>query len=262
MTNLLYRLGQFLPPRDPRTSEWKLAGNVPFIMTVMFGYIYAVKVVGPRFMEGRGPVRRLLPLIMLHNAAMVAANVYFMFAIGSRSHFGGGASFFCQGLDLSSSPRSVELAELLWWYFVVRVFDFLDTLFFILRKKESHVSALHVGHHVMVVFTGWFGMTYGPDGQALLIVLVNTFVHALMYTYYFGTLLGPRFQRYLWWKRYLTQLQIIQFVFILGHSLVPVFVDCGYPLAHVLVIMSQVAFYFCMFLRFYVQAYRKRTKGA
>lgn len=262
MTHFLSELGQLLPPRDPRTLEWKLAGNVPFITAVIFSYIYAVKVAGPRFMEGRGPVEHLLPLIMLHNAAMVAVNVYFLFAIGSRSYFGGGASFFCQGLDFSGSTRSLELADLLWWYFIVRVIDFLDTLFFILRKKDSHVSTLHVGHHVMVVFTGWFGMTYGPDGQALLMVLVNSFVHVLMYTYYFGTLLGPRFRRFLWWKRYLTQLQIVQFVFMLVHALVPVFVDCGYPLAHVMVIMGQVAFYFCMFVRFYVRAYRKRTKNA
>lgn len=264
MSHLISQLrkGQLFPVRDPRTLDWKLAGNFPFITTLILAYIYVVKVAGPRFMKGRPPVKHLLPFIMVHNSAMVAVNVYFLVAIGSRSHFGGGHSFFCQGLDFSGSVKSLELVDLLWWYTIVRVIDFLDTVFFILRKKDSHVSLLHVGHHVFVVFTGWFGMTYGPDGQAVLMVLVNTFIHVLMYTYYFGTLLGPRFQRYLWWKRYLTQLQIAQFVFMLLHALIPVFVDCGYPLPHVLVIMSQVAFYFCLFVRFYIQAYRKRTKTA
>ncbi|KAH8025908.1 hypothetical protein HPB51_014103 [Rhipicephalus microplus] len=229
------RKGHWLPPRDPRTVDWKLAGNVPFITTVILFYIYVVKFVGPRFMKGREPFKCLRPLIMVHNAAMIVVNVYFLFAIGSRTHFGGGASFFCQGLDLSGSTTSIE--------------------------KDSHVSVLHVGHHVMVVFTGWFGLTYGPDGQAVLMVHVNTFVHVVMYTYYFLTLLGPRFMRYLWWKRYLTQLQIAQFIFMLVHAPIPLFVDCGYPPAQVLVIMSQVAFYFVMFVRFYMQAYRKRAKA-
>ncbi|KAH7953292.1 hypothetical protein HPB49_006922 [Dermacentor silvarum] len=257
----LYK-GPLLPPRDLRTLNWKLAGNVPFIATVILCYIYVVKFIGPRFMKGREPFKCLRPLIMIHNAAMILVNVYFLFAIGSRTHFGGGASFFCQGLDRSGSVNSFEVADLLWWYLMVRIIDFLDTVFFVLRKKDSHVSVLHVGHHVLVVFTGWFGMTYGPDGQALLMIHVNTFVHVVMYTYYFLTLLGPRFQSYLWWKRYLTQLQIAQFIFMLVHAPIPLFVDCGYPLAHVLVIMSQVAFYFFMFVRFYVQSYRKRLKSA
>ena len=35
-----------------------------------------------------------------------------------------------------------------------------------------------------------------------------------MYSYYFLASLGPRVRPYLWWKRYLTQLQLAQFAFI------------------------------------------------
>ena len=38
-----------------------------------------------------------------------------------------------------------------------------------------------------------------------------------MYGYYFLAALGPAVRRYLWWKRYLTQLQMIQFSIILLH---------------------------------------------
>ena len=37
--------------------------------------------------------------------------------------------------------------------------------------------------------------------------VINSCIHVLMYGYYFLAALGPRVQRYLWWKRYLTRLQ-------------------------------------------------------
>ena len=39
--------------------------------------------------------------------------------------------------------------------------------------------------------------------------LLNTGVHVLMYTYYGLSVLGSQWQRYLWWKKYLTTLQLV-----------------------------------------------------
>lgn len=52
-----------------------------------------------------------------------------------------------------------------WWYLLVRYLDFLDTFFFILRKKFTHVSRLHVIHHTIVAFNGSFWYLYAPEGQ-------------------------------------------------------------------------------------------------
>ena len=41
--------------------------------------------------------------------------------------------------------------------------------------------------------------------------MVNSFVHVIMYTYYFLSAFGPEVQKYLWWKRYLTQLQLVSY---------------------------------------------------
>ena len=40
-----------------------------------------------------------------------------------------------------------------------------------------------------------------------------------MYSYYLLASLGPRMRPYLWWKRYLTQLQLTQFAIILFFAL-------------------------------------------
>ncbi|KAL3200657.1 hypothetical protein MRX96_012938 [Rhipicephalus microplus] len=60
-------------------------------------------------------------------------------------------------------------------------------------------------------------------------IALNTFVHVVMYTYYFLSSIGPKAQKYLWWKRYLTQLQITQFIVAMVHGSIPLFYDCGYP---------------------------------
>jgi elongation of very long chain fatty acids protein 4 len=39
--------------------------------------------------------------------------------------------------------------------------------------------------------------------------LVNSFIHIVMYTYYGLAAMGPHMQKYLWWKKYLTMMQIV-----------------------------------------------------
>lgn len=38
---------------------------------------------------------------------------------------------------------------------------------------------------------------------------MNAFIHVIMYMYYGLAACGPKFQKYLWWKRYLTILQLV-----------------------------------------------------
>lgn len=45
--------------------------------------------------------------------------------------------------------------------------------------------------------------------QGALCGVLNSVVHSVMYSYYFLAALGPRMQPYLWWKKYLTRLQIV-----------------------------------------------------
>jgi len=41
--------------------------------------------------------------------------------------------------------------------------------------------------------------------------MVNSFVHVLMYLYYALAAFGPKIQKYLFWKKYLTILQMVYY---------------------------------------------------
>jgi len=55
----------------------------------------------------------------------------------------------------------------------------------------------HVTQFLASTFVAFFGAQ------------LNSFIHILMYSYYGLSALGPAVQKYLWWKRYLTKLQLV-----------------------------------------------------
>lgn len=246
-----------MPPTDPRTIDWFLVNNKTFLVATLLSYVYAVKIGGPRYMKNRHPFDNLKPVILLYNASMVVLNAFFGTSFLLKSYVGGGYNIVCQGLNFDARDETtISLLKHEWWYMFVRFGDLLDTVFFVLRKKDSHVTFLHVSHHVMVVFMCWYGMGHGADGHPVLGLVINCFVHVIMYAYYFLSLLGPSARPYMWWKRYLTQVQIVQFVVMITHASIPLVKDCGYPRALIFIGVPQILLILLLFVNFYVRAYQ------
>lgn len=109
-------------------------------------------------------------------------------------------------------------------------------VFFVLRKKQNQITFLHVFHHSVMPWSWWWGIMLTPGKDRLVLVsrhkgnfskmtdivspisaggmgsfhaMVNTMVHVIMYTYYGLAAAGPRFQRFLWWKKYMTAIQLV-----------------------------------------------------
>lgn len=59
----------------------------------------------------------------------------------------------------------LQIASALWWYYISKGVEFLDTVFFILRKKFNQVSFLHVYHHCTMFILWWIGIKWVPGGQ-------------------------------------------------------------------------------------------------
>lgn len=93
-----------------------------------------------------------------------------------------GGGFFI----LPSGFRMVQkMAKLTWIFTYSKVIEFLDTVFMILEGRMRQVSFLHVYHHVSI-FTYWFAILWaGPGSDAYFSLAINSYIHVLMYGYYF-----------------------------------------------------------------------------
>ncbi|KAI0230196.1 Elongation of very long chain fatty acids protein 4 [Lamellibrachia satsuma] len=151
----------------------------------------------------------------------------------------------------------LQIARALWWYYFSKMIEFMDTFFFILRKKNNQISFLHVYHHATMFPIWWIGVKWAAGGQSFFGAMVNSFIHVLMYTYYSVAALGPQFQKYLWWKKYLTSLQLVQFVVVVSHAVQSLLIQCPYPLWMQWSLVAYGVSILLLFLNFYFQAYIK-----
>lgn len=245
---------------DPRTKQYGVLLSPALVFPLIISYLYFVKIAGPRWMKKREAFQ-IPNIVRVYNCGMVLLNARFLYLLLKFTYLPGGRySLWCQGITGKMDSEMAVLYKAGWWYLLVRYADFLDTIFFVLRKKFNQVSNLHVIHHTLVVFNAWFWVLVAPEGQPALGLCINTFVHVIMYTYYFLSTFGPEVRKYLWWKRYLTTLQIWQFVVFIIHMCIPLFVDCGFPKKLVPFAVAQAFLVLGMFLNFYYHAYIKPTQ--
>lgn len=55
-------------------------------------------------------------------------------------------------------------------YYLIKIMDLLDTIFFILRKKNNQVTFLHIYHHAIMVLGGYFYIKFiSGGGHAVLL---------------------------------------------------------------------------------------------
>lgn len=48
--------------------------------------------------------------------------------------------------------------------------------------------------------------------------MVNSSVHIVMYFYYGLSAAGPRFQKFLWWKKYMTAIQLVHTALLVSQT--------------------------------------------
>ncbi|KAH8026086.1 hypothetical protein HPB51_015435 [Rhipicephalus microplus] len=246
----------WLPKRDHRTEGWPLTGNPLPVLTITAAYVYFVKVAGPRWMSRRKPFD-LKACILVYNLLASLLSAFFLCRFVKLAYLDLGYTFL-QGLDMVDTPASREIVRLSWWFYIFKLCELTDTVFFVLRKKNQQISTLHVVHHVIVSWNMWLDVTYGAQSHEMFISCLNSFVHVFMYTYYFLAALGPAYKRLLWWKKYITLMQISQFVLLLVHAIGMVFSKGNYLGLFVWLEAAQAILFFVWFMLFYIQAYTKK----
>lgn len=73
----------------------------------------------------------------------------------------------------------------------LRGIEVFETLCFVLRKKQNQVSFLHVYHHVAVYWLLWLTIKMSANDMEIFIMVLNLYVHVVMYFYYFLALFKP-----------------------------------------------------------------------
>ncbi|XP_064482613.1 very long chain fatty acid elongase AAEL008004-like [Ornithodoros turicata] len=241
---------------DPRVATWPLMGTPVHMACLLIAYVYFCKIFGPRFFKERDPLA-ITWLVRLHNVSLITFNILIVYSYSTLALFTGNFNWLC----LTSIYSQVSILNLCWWYLVVKILDLLDTVFFVVTKKQDHVTTLHVFHHVSVVITVWLDIKYGVLGQNIASIVLNSLVHVIMYSYYFLTTLGPKVRRFLWWKKYLTALQIVQLVTISVHQSLPLFMDCGLrPKWLTILAEGELVIVTLMFFQFYCRTYNSKRQ--
>jgi len=174
---------------DPRVNDWILmSGPFPTLSICLF-YVYFVKVLGPKLMENRKPFD-LKRVMMCYNFFQIIFSSWLFYEVShtmnissEETHWkilffffpflqawlqwGGKYSFRCQPVDYTNEPSALRVARACWWYYFSKFIEFTDTIFFVLRKKNDHVSTLHIIHHGIMPISTWFGVKFTPGKHML-----------------------------------------------------------------------------------------------
>ena len=242
---------------DKRLDSWFLMKDPTPSICIAAAYLVFC-ITAPKVLQGRS--FSINSYIRVYNLAMVVLSFY----IGRELYVNTVGYYYwpCEPMDPSTNPRPMAIASALWLYYLSKILELLDSVFFILRGKYNQLTFLHVYHHSSMIALAWINVNFLPGGNSVVGTLLNCGIHIIMYSYYFLASLGPKIQKYLWWKKYLTTLQIVQFCIMLGLLIhLEINPQCEWPRKVVHGWLLHMTSFLVLFLNFYKRTYARKTKS-
>ncbi|ALC42070.1 maker94 [Drosophila busckii] len=250
------------PYADPVAQQLPFMGSAWSVGLVLASYMCFVLSYGQRFMLQRQAYNLKNILIayngfqVIYNAILFAAGFY-MLCI-ARWY-----DFRCMETSALDDPRKHYERIVCYAYYINKIIDLLDTVFFVLRKSYKQITLLHVYHHALMVLSIYLIVRYyGFGAQFLVMGVLNTFVHSIMYCYYLVAALRPASKGNLWWKKYITKAQLLQFVIIFTQCMwiLKYNPTCKFPLVLQYFLALQAITFIILFTQFYFNAYIRPKK--
>ncbi|EEB17744.1 elongation of very long chain fatty acids protein, putative [Pediculus humanus corporis] len=243
---------------DVRSRDWAFMDSPYPLITICVCYLYFVCKAGPQYMKNKKPYN-LNKIITVYNAFQIfacLAIIYGMLSSFSLTRFG------CESINHSDKENSYRVARWTWWATLLKLTEFLETIFFVLRKKQNQVSGLHLYHHVSTLSLGWITTKFAPGEPTVIPVVLNCIIHVLMYSYYLIALYGGKElqKKIIFWKRSLTILQMVQFTIIIAHIGSSLRSQCTAPKPLLILMLVNILINYIMFYKFYKNTYKKNKK--
>jgi hypothetical protein len=188
--------------------QYIVTGILGYLMLVMWGYRRAAADAKPILADGRWALR-------IYNASQVILSGYIAY-LTSITYLRRvvNEGLVCQPMlvNIEDDRKEYELQTYACWLFYIsKWIDYMDTVFIIVRSKWRQLSFLHTFHHSTMIGLTWMATYYFPCGYFLIAAQLNAPVHFIMYFYYLLSSF-PSLTPYLWWKNYITSIQLLQFV--------------------------------------------------
>jgi len=203
------------------------------------------------------PTKYLYPFKFIYNLAQVMLCSYMCIDAGVQAKKANYTLLPCNPFNHKNPP----IEFILYVFYLSKILDFLDTVFIILSKKFKQLSFLHVYHHFSIFLFYWLNLNVGYDGDVYLTIVLNGFIHTVMYTYYFVSMHTEN----IWWKSALTMCQMIQFVVMNAQAGYLIATDCKtFPPNITKAYLYYIVTLLVLFAQFYVASYvgKKKTPSS
>ncbi|KXN90022.1 Putative elongation of fatty acids protein 1 [Leucoagaricus sp. SymC.cos] len=256
----------YIPFRLPPHLTSYVVGQTPLsttsvVVSALASYL-AVIFGTKAFMTNRQPYK-LATLFQIHNVFLSSGSALLLALmleeIVPRMWRHGLNHALCS--EEAWTPR-MEFYYMVNYYF--KYLELLDTVFLALKKKP--MQFLHVFHHSATALL-CFTQLNGKTSISWSVITLNLAVHVVMYYYYYATAGGRRF----WWKKYLTTMQIVQFIidlFVVYYGTyehytytywpyLPHLGNCAGSEGAALFGCGLLTSYLGLFINFYFQTYKK-----
>mmetsp|Transcript_2352 Transcript_2352/g.2450 ORF Transcript_2352/g.2450 Transcript_2352/m.2450 type:complete len:215 (+) Transcript_2352:116-760(+) len=194
------------------------------------------------------PVRGLYPFKFAYNMIQVMLCSYMCIEAGVRAYTAGYSILPCNKFNSADPP----IAFILYVFYISKILDFFDTFFIIAENRWKQLSFLHVYHHTSIFLFYWLNLNVGYDGDVYVTIVLNGFIHTVMYTYYFVSL----HTRDIWWKSALTMCQMVQFVVMNAQAMYLISTECTeFPRNITLAYGYYIVTLLILFAHFFVTSY-------
>lgn len=141
----------------PVIDSWALMGSSSPMILIFAAYLLLVLKIGPEFMRNRKPMK-LIIFTRCYNIGQVILCSWLV-SWSLRFEFTPSTLWRCLK-DETNVERLIEYKSVQWWFLLLRLAELIETVVFVLRKKQSQVSALHVYHHISTATIIWIFTKY------------------------------------------------------------------------------------------------------